>query len=272
MRIKKIRKYGFGLFCFFVALTLHSQESFNLLWSKPLDENSTWDIDQAGVLYVFSDQNLSKYDISGKLVLTQSTKSLGQIAKIDAGNWLKIALFSEEQQQVCYVDNALGIQGDCIDLTSLGIALAQQIATSNQTDRLWVFDQLNSELHLITLRTYQKQTIQNLRGLVDLGNLLQLHEFENRLYLFDDRGQVTTFDAFGSFINSITLPTANSIQAVDKGIFYSDSTRIFATATDETEKQLFFTFTNEGEKIERFSIIGNRLVVSSKKMVYCYGF
>ena len=255
---------------FFTVHGAFCQGTWKACWNKPVSDESTWDIDQAGSVYLFNNESISKLDTAGKQLLTQSTKSIGRIKKIDAANWLKIAVFSEEQQQICYLDNALGIQPGCIELTDIGITLAENFATSIQTDRIWVFDQLNSELQLITLRSNQRQIVQNLRSLIDIGNVTQLFEYQNTLYLVDNLGQVATFDNFGTFINGFTLG-AGYVQAFDKGLLYSTGQQIYATSTDDEEKkELYFQLPDTEEPIERFHLTGKRLFISTNTTFYCF--
>ena len=251
------------------SLTCFSQQTWKAVWNIPLNEESRWDSDQAGIVYLFNNESISKLDTAGKQLLTQSTKSIGRIQKIDATNRLKIALFSEDQQQVCYLDNALGIQPGCIELTLIGITLAQTFATSVQTDRIWVYDQLNSELQLVTLRNNQRQIIQNLRSLIDIGTVTQLFEFDNVLYLVDNLGQVATFDNFGTFIGGYML-SANYVQAFEKGLLYSSAGTIFAKASNGEKEEMFFRLADTGEPIEHFRFTGNHLYVSTASSLMCF--
>jgi hypothetical protein len=254
---------------FFTAFRGWSQHTWKESWHVPIGPDCTWDADQAGNVYLFCEQSISKIDSTGKQLLTQSTKSIGTISKIDATNWLKIAIFSEEQQQICYLDNALGLQPGCIDLTELGVTLAQQFTTSAQTDRLWVYDQLNSELQLITVRSNQRQIVQNLKSLVDLGNVLQLVEFGNTLYLLDDKGQVTTFDNFGTFTGSTAI-SATHIQPFDTGLLSSSGGTILFTSKNEEQSAVFFGLPENGPEIQQFSFTGKLLYLSTKDGLYCF--
>lgn len=259
------------LFFLFCCAAFHgwSQQTWQQRWELAIDADCTWDADQAGNVYLFREQSISKVDSTGKTLLTQSTKSIGTISKIDAANWLKIAIFSEEQQQICYLDNALGIQPGCIDLTESGVNLAQHFATSSQTDRLWVYDQLNSELQLITIRTNQRQIVQNLKSLVDLGNVVQLVEFDNVLYLLDDRNQVATFDNFGTFIGSTTV-AATHIQPFDTGLLAAAGNTITFIAKEDEQSTVFFELPEKGAAIERFLFTGKRLYISTQEKFYCF--
>lgn len=255
-------------FFLFLAGTACSQPIWEERWHVAINDESTWDADRAGNVYVFNGEAISKLDTSGKQLLTQSAKSFGTIKTIDASNWMKIAVFSEEQQQVCYLDNALGIQPDCIELAETGVMLAQHVATSTQTDRIWVYDQLNSELQLITLRSNQRQIIQNLRSLIDLGIITQLFEYENVLYVIDEAGQIASFDNYGTFINGFDLQ-ADYVQPFAKGWLFSKASVITATDAEEEKVSGFFELPS-GEAIVRFFFTGKWLYVSTTTNLYCF--
>lgn len=244
-----------------LSFSLKAQQSWKQVWATPVDSTAVWDVDQAGNTYLVNQQTISKLDTVGKQLLTQSTKSMGTIAKIDASNWMKIAIFSEDQQRICYLDNALALQPGCIDLTELGVNLAQHFSTSAQTDRIWIYDQLNSELQLITIRNSQRQIIQNLAALVDLGTVLQLTEFQNKLYLLDNRGQVIALDNFGSFLSARSI-TATHIQPFSTGFLASDK-QFIRFSDEETEKLIPFFELTSGEEIKWFCFVGKRLFVST---------
>jgi hypothetical protein len=245
-----------------LSFSLKAQQPWKQVWSTDIDADAVWDADQAGNIYLVNKQTITKLDTVGKRLLTQSTKSMGTIAKIDASNWLKIAIFSEEQQRVCYLDNALAIQPGCIDLTEFGVNLAQHFSTSAQTDRIWIYDQLNSELQLITIRNSQRQIIQNLAALVDLGTVLQLSEFQNKLYLFDNRSQVITLDNFGSFLSASSV-VGTHIQPFSTGFLASEN-QFIRFSDEETEQLTPFFELASGEAIKWFCFVGKRLFVSTE--------
>ena len=95
--------------CFILALPCSgfSQQTWKELWHLELDSTAIWDIDPMHQSIVYQNQSIQKRDAKGQLMLQESIKSLGNIQKIDAQNPLKIALFSEDQQSICFLDNAL---------------------------------------------------------------------------------------------------------------------------------------------------------------------
>lgn len=244
------------------------QTHLELRWSTPLDPTSVWDNDDAGNVYLFRNQAISKLDTTGKQLLTQSAKSFGQLAKIDASNWMKIAVFSEEQQQICYLDNALGLLPGCIELSELGVNLAQNFSVSAQTDRIWVYDQLNSELQIITLRSNQRQIVQNLSGLAEISNVVSMTEYENKLFLLDSKGRVLFFDNFGSLLDTYDV-NADCFFPTEQQFFLTKGNNLFY---ENPDRLLFIATIPVDGTIRQFAIVHNHLLVSTEKNLYSFRF
>lgn len=237
-----------------------------LAWTIPLNQTDVWDNDDAGNIYLFQNQAIAKLDTNGQQLLTQSTKSIGQVAKIDASNWMKLALFSEEQQQICYLDNALGLIPDCIELSDLGINLAQNFSTSVQTDRIWVYDQLNSELQIITLRSNQRQIVQNLSGLAEISAVQDMTEYGNTLILMDTEGKVLFFDNFGS-LQEVYPVEADCFFPTDHSFFFVKGHQLFFQLRDQS---VFMGEIPVTENILKFVAVQGRLLVGTANKLYSF--
>ena len=191
------------MFCLFFlsAFELTAQDS--LAWhfygEIPIASNDTWSVDVLENIYVVSDKNLTKYDSTMKVSFTQSIKSLGRISACEPMNTMKVMVFSEEQQTVCLLDNTLTLSEACIDLSLYDVFNATQIAVSSQPDKLWVFDQLNSRLLLLSLGSVkQSQEVGNLQGITGIGAIVKMEENQNELYISDRLGQIFVFDVYGT--------------------------------------------------------------------------
>ena len=217
-----------------------AQSQWEEKWSIPCDSTTVWDIDQANNSFVYSQNNLIKRDGNGKKISEQSIKSIGEITKIDASNTFKIAVFSENQQQICFLDNALAIQNECIELTSFDIQYAETFSYTAQNDRLWVYDQLNSTLKLITLESMKQQKIQNLRSLIQFTAIDQLFERNNELYLVTDNEKIHHFDVFGSYLGTVIVPNSHWIQAWKDGFLSATANEINYVESSLTSSIPFF--------------------------------
>lgn len=247
------------------------QQSWKELWHLELDSTAIWDIDPIHQSIIYQNQNIQKRDAKGQIMLQESFKSLGNIQKIDAQNPLKIALFSEDQQSICFLDNALALQGDCIYLSDLNVSLAASMSASIQTDRIWVYDEPNSKIELITLRSGQGQQVQNVKGLLNMKSIVNMQEIDNRLYLFDEENQVAWFDQFGNFMDVATLPPNKPVYPIQDYFLIADGKTIRAVNIDAEPVSTFFvgeTFLDS--PILKMEVSGERLYIQTKKMLYCY--
>jgi hypothetical protein len=181
---------------------------------------SGWNTDAFGNLIVSSSSSLIKYNLEGQITHKISSKSYGEIKQIIPITPLKIVLFSEQQQQICFVDNTLTPVDLCIDLGDYNIEFATYIGRSSRGGKLWVFDQVNSVLLLIDLNKSGKivQEIRNTKGLISISDLREIIEFESNLYLFDSTGQLTIFDLNGTLISQQKLD-CQEISASDNRIW-----------------------------------------------------
>lgn len=179
-------------------------QDIRFVWGVSSDSLSIWSVDNLNNLIVQEAGTLNKYSPKGQKQYEQSIKLTGEFKIIDGGNGLKIGGFSSEQQQICFFDNTLTLQNECVDLSDYEISTASVFCMSEQTDKFWVYDEMKSELSLMTLRSNQQQKLDNIRNLSTLKEVIQLKEFNNQLYLFD-REHILVLDLFGSFIKDIEI-------------------------------------------------------------------
>jgi hypothetical protein len=259
--------------CFILAFPClgSSQQAWKELWHLELDSTAIWDIDPMHQSIIYQNQSIQKRDAKGQIMMQESIKSLGNIQKIDAQNPLKIALFSEDQQSICFLDNALALQGECINLSDLNISLAASMSASIQTDRIWIYDEPNSILELITLRDGQGQQVQNVKGLLNMKSIVNMQEIDNRLYLFDEENQVAWFDQFGNFMDVATLTPYKPIYPIQDYFLIAEGKNI--QTVDINSKFVSFFFAGDAvldSKVLKMEVSGDRLYVQTEKMLYCF--
>ena len=182
--------------------------------SIPCDSNSVWGVDVLGNVYISTKDLVQKYDSVAVLKFSQSQKSLGRISSIQPINTMKVIAFSEEQQIVCFFDNTLTQSEDCIELSTNFIQNATIVVTSAQPNKIWVYDQLNSKLYLLSIgETSQQQEIDNLRGILNSSQFSQLIERNNQLLLLNQNKGVYVMDMYGSLIESIEMANLLKVDA-----------------------------------------------------------
>ena len=163
-----------------------------------ISEKFKWIPDATGNVLFFNDNNLYKAENGQLPTFSQSVRATGEITQLLPINAFKTILFSQDQQQICILDNTFSINGECIDLEDYNIQNAVCCAVSSRSNVLYVFDAFNSSLYLIDL--IEKKTIQsvvNMNAL--LGQELEIHscrEHNNDLFLLTKDRIVYVFDMF----------------------------------------------------------------------------
>jgi len=201
-----------------------AQDSLGYQWkelqSYPVKQNEIWHIDVLEYYFTSDNGTINKYSLDGKLMFSQSIKSLGQIKDFVSINTSKLIHFSEEQQTLCYFDNTLTALDDCVDLADEGLVNVTMISASSQPNKVWVFDRFNSRLLLLSLNGLnQQQEIMNIIGTLDIKEVSQIKERGNRLFVVDPIKGVYIFDVYGSLIEFVPEVGVIQVDGHEKAMF-----------------------------------------------------
>lgn len=178
------------------------ENSWKALHEWEIGEDEIWTTDVLGNVLLTKKNLIQKFDSTGVLKYSQSIRSFGRLKDIHTVNSMKIVAFSEEQQTICLLDNTLTLSENCLELADFNIGNATVFSVSSQPDKIWILDQLNSRLLLLSLgKTNQFQEISNLKGILDISHVDQLTEYNNRLYLVDRTKGIYEFDLYGTLLN-----------------------------------------------------------------------
>lgn len=271
-------KFGLSLILIGVAAISFAQKSDSTSWLKvgelKIDQDEKWAIDGLENCIITSKNVIQKYDSAGVLKFSQSSKSFGRLNSIQSINPMKWITFSEEQQLICLLDNTLTLSEQCIDLSGFGIGNATHIAVSSQSDKLWVLDQLNSRLLLLSLgRTNQFQEISNLKGILNISMIASIQEWDNQLFLFDAAGVIYQFDVYGSLLSANKFENIKDFAVKDNTLVLVQNNQLLLRDLAVPEKKLidlpiknvlevkisgnFFYFRTEN-KIYKYTLLFNQ--------------
>lgn len=214
-KLKFDRVTGIKLFLLICIIASHAlaQDSTTNQWrvvgELNVNKDAVWTVDMLGNTYVSTHEVLNKYDSTGTLKFSQSIKSLGHIAGLQAINTMKLVAFSEEQQTVCFFDNTVTLNEECLDLSTYSIGLATNFCISSQPDKVWVIDQLNNTLLQINFRLVGNyQEVKNIRGILNMSGIIAMKEVNNTLYIFDTNYKLYQFDSYGTLVNVFQMDPA----------------------------------------------------------------
>ncbi len=264
--MRKVTTFIFILLNFFVF----GQDSISYNWKEiksfDIKEEGEWTVDAFENVYISTRGTINKYDRNGKLIFSQSIKSLGRMTELVLINTMKLVHFSEEQQTLCYFDNTLSEMDDCIELADHEIVNAFLISASSQPNKIWVLDNFNSTLNFLSLdRTIQSQRIINLKGILNLQHITQMIEYGNSLYLLDDEKGIYQFDLYGSLIQHIPQSNVKQIAITGSTLYLLTENHFILYALEFNES---FTIDLPIEDIIEVKEINQFFFLRTKEKVY----
>lgn len=268
-------KFNGGLFILFLFIqyTGLTQDSVNYQWQLhktfPLEKDHQWTVDALSNMYISHHSVIDKYDSLGNLKFSQSIKSLGEMKQMLPINSMKMVHFSEEQQTLCFFDNTLTQNGDCKELIESGVFNASYISVSERSDKLWVYDNVNSNLKLIDLEGKVAQEIEltNIKGVLGIESIVEVKEKFNRLFILDAHKGVFVFDIYGSFIDRYEIVGGKDLDANDQSIFVLQDNNLTVIALDRSYEMLIPL---PDDDIIEFSLINQTFFLRSPQNVYKY--
>lgn len=169
-------------------------------------------VDNFGKVYLIKDNELKMYSPDGKLMSQNSDKFLGSITDVDATNGLELLVFFEDQVQVLFLDNQLGVKGRDIPLDALGLEQVSN-ACNSYGNGVWLFDKVKFELLRLDKNNKFTASSGNLNQLLGYPtDPVYMRESNNWLYLLDRNNGVLVFDIYGAYYKTIPVKGFDSFQ------------------------------------------------------------
>jgi hypothetical protein len=261
-----------------IALTVltvsfaQKDSSFNwrLIDSIPISEDAIWTVDILSNTYISEYGTVSKFDSTGVKVFSQSIKSLGGLSSLCIINTMKLVYFSEEQQLLCYMDNTLSQNENCVRLEDRGIMYATAVTSSDRSDKLWVLDEINSRLLLIDLESDLRKPLilENVRSIIGEVGQVTMVERGGRLYVNNPSSGVYVFDIYGSFIKHIKERNVTSLDADELGVYLLQADNSLHYYTNRFNEEL--TLILPRENCHEILVKGNQIYLRTSHFVYKY--
>ncbi len=223
--------------------------------------------DHIGRLYLAKGHELFVYYSDGQLKYQFSDLSRGVITHLDTRNPMKLLLFYPIYGQIALLDNTLSRTRENINLSNLGLELAQ-LACASFDNGFWVYDPVSFRLVRYDQGLKVTNEVSNVNQLVGAEiNPNQLIEFENWLYLNDPDHGVFVFDSFGTYSKLIPIKGAERIQVRENGIFLEFENKLIKYDTRNFEQAEIILPVDE---FVALSIEKNRLYVMQKNQVLIF--
>ncbi len=197
-------------------------------------EGSEIVVDKMGYLYSIEIERIIKYSPKGDSMFHYSNKLLGEIDQLDVSLALRPLIFYKSSNQIIVTDNTLSEQIDqTIPLEQLDWQQVTRIASSFNDNKVWLYDQSNFELLLVSRQLEIEQRSGNLLQIIGLDSIQarQIKEYQSKVYLNNPKTGIHVFDVFGTYYNTIHLMGMDDFELYNNFIvaFKNDSIHFYNT-------------------------------------------
>lgn len=228
------------LFSIFGFITAQSTD--NQLQTIKTVKGNALSADPNGNLYVVDGPLLYKFDSEGRFLHKYSNFLWGDITSIDVDNPLKIMVFYKNESQILFLDKNLIPLMEPLDLYANNFKNIQ-LATYSTDNTIWLYDAVLQDL--INVNFQLKELSRNHLSMRNFNPTQFFSIKEKQLIMFNPATGVVFFDAFGTYLKTIALPTECpriSMDANSTYLYFIKSATNSTTDTNDTSRTQFMYY------------------------------
>jgi len=210
----------FILIGFFITFFwLRSAAEYRLVRSVPM-RATLLTVDDLGNAYVVREGNaLVKFDEHGDSLAFFRSVENGPVGQVDASNPLRVVVWFPQYARVVLLDRMLAQKND-LDLRRRNFQNAAAVAASADGN-LWIYDQFNARLRKIDEQLEEVAQSNDIRQEVQAVPAASfLLERDRKVFLTDTAKGIFTFDRFGNYINTLSIPGIRKLQVAGSQLIY----------------------------------------------------
>ena len=265
--IPLINKHKILFFLLLVLITSSFQQTEKIVIKIKHDYFTS---DNLGNFYTIKEDEMIKYNASGKFLMRYSNLKLGNISTVDAVNPLKILLYYRDFQTIVFLDDQLTANSENISLEALGHEQTDLVCAS-VNNSFWIYDKQNNELTRFNENSKKVASTGNLKQVLRREmNPNYMREYNNYLYLNCPETGVYVFDIFGAFSKIISIKGLKQFQVNEDIVYYKKDSSICSynhKLFEEGCKKLV-----KGDKVTSVEINKSKLLVSYQDSIVAEGF
>lgn len=195
-------------------------DTFRLLQMLPVKATFAAADNLSNIYLITPGNAVEKYAPDGRLLTRYTNNRLGQAARLDVSNPLKVLVWYADFRTAVFLDRSLTELGE-LNLISAGYPEVRTVAAA-QDGNLWVYDEVNFRLVKIAPeggQRYESQGLNLLSPTPDRPSCLR--ENNDRVFLADSTQGVFVFDLFAQFDRFfVPLHPVRDFEIIDNQIHY----------------------------------------------------
>ena len=207
-------------------LNFNFQEPIEI-YRTPAQSYTNFEIDHLGNTYIFTNEQLTKYDVYGRSLYNFANKDFGTIDFIDVSNPLRILVFYSAANKVLWLDNSLALVGSPISLNNLGLGNIDLVCNTRSRG-FWCYTNTNFQLMLLDKNLNKINVTSNLNRIAKSDiNPNYLKEGNGKLFLNNPESGILVFEQYGGYLETIPLKNLLDFQISKTGVYYLEKNELF---------------------------------------------
>jgi hypothetical protein len=206
------------------------------------------DFDKLGNLYLSTSQgSIIKYDSSFRKTMTYAPEDIIPVTSIDATYNFRIFGFYKNDQSYRLIDRNLKLLNESRITEWAGNGIAAAYGSDHS---IWLFDDLDLSLKKINPALNQVSIDIRLPLVIEAGtySVIQLEEYQNRIFINNSGEGIYVFDLFGNFLKHLQINTSHFFKFHREKLYFIDLDAV-KSIDIYTQKIEFFQKINDLEKI-----------------------
>lgn len=198
----------------------NAQSSYKLIKKKLLKPVTAAAIDKKKHLYIADTEgNITQYDSLGHQLLTYSPEKIGTVTSMTTSQTMRLFIFYRDFQEYVILNRFL-------DQTSRQKFVQEEVgfvklATLSSDNNIWIFDDTE-----VSIKKYSPQLNKVItKTSLDLmfnnqsQEVTSLQEYENLLYLVDQKSGILIFDNLGNFKKKLAYTGVTGLTVFDRKMY-----------------------------------------------------
>lgn len=205
---------------FTVLFDINAQPTYKLIKKKSLKPITAAAIDKKKHLYIADTEgNITQYDSLGHQLLAYSPEKIGTVTSMTTSQTMRLFIFYRDFQEYVILNRFL-------DQTSRQKLVQEEVgfvklATLASDNNIWIFDETevsikkyNPQLNKVIAKTSLDLMFNN-----QSQEVILLQEYENLLYLVDQKSGILIFDNLGNFKKKLAYTGVTGLTVFDRKLY-----------------------------------------------------
>lgn len=261
---------GIVLIIIFSVNNLSAQQ-YNLLRHIPIDIPQHATIDLLGQIYLqTTGGRITKYDLNGELLYDYQDADTRFVTILDAGSSLRLLAFYKDRQSYQYFDRTL-TPSPILHLQNAQSGFFS-LATASADNSIWLWDatQLQLKKYKPALGDFTAE-ISTRYYLDDSADVNQISEYQNKLYVNDNKNEILVFDILGNYIQKLPLTNVAHFNFVGDELYWRKGSSMYLYHLYNMQsRKINLPDMPAAEKIFAVFLKEDRMIVIAQKEMFIY--